>query len=155
MKMKGPLENMTFDDVEVGFEFQTSPRTVVQADVEDFARLSGDHHPEHLDEDYAKAGIHGQRIAHGLLVLGIVTGQVNRTGLFLWSTIGVLDMNVRFLKAVKFNDTVKTVGRIAHKRPTSSGDRGIIKIAVAVSNQRNEPVIEAEWTLMVARATAL
>jgi acyl dehydratase len=67
--------------------------------------------------------------------------------------MGVLDMNVRFLKAVKFNDIVNTVGRITHKRPTSSGDRGIIKIAAAVSNQRNEPVIEAEWTLMVKRAT--
>jgi acyl dehydratase len=149
MNCDNRFEKVSFDDIEVGFEFETSPRKVTQSDVEDFARLSGDYHPEHLNEEYARAGIYGERIAHGLLVMGIVTGQVNETGLFRWSTIGVLDMNLRFLKAVKFNDTISTVGRITYKRRTSIEDRGVVKIAIVASNQRSERVIEAEWALMV------
>jgi acyl dehydratase len=39
-----------------------------------FAAFSGDWHPLHVDEEYAKKGFFGQRIAHGFLVLSVATG---------------------------------------------------------------------------------
>ena len=140
---------MMFDDIHEGDEFITEEKTVRETDVAEFARLSGDDHPEHLDEAYGKASIYGERIAHGLLIIGMVTGQVNKTGLLERLTIGVLDMNINFLKAVKFNDTIRTVARITGKRITKNPDRGIIKIGVVVSNQHNEQVLGAEWTVLV------
>ena len=145
------LKDRMFDDIEVGDEIITKPRKVTEADVVDFARLSGDDHPEHMDEAYAKESIYGERIAHGLLIIGIVTGQVNRTGMLEILTIGVMDMNIRFLKAVKFNDIVNTKARITGKRETKKPDRGIIKIGAQAYNQRDELVLEAEWTVMVKR----
>ena len=149
--MANYLRDRMFDDIEVGDEIITEPRIVTEADVVDFARLSGDDHPEHMDEAYAKESIYGERIAHGLLIIGIVTGQVNRTGMLEILTIGVMDMNIKFLKAVKFNDTVNTKARITGKRPTKKPDRGIIKIGAQAYNQRDELVLEAEWTVMVKR----
>lgn len=145
------LKGRMFDDIEVGDEIITKPRTVTEADVVEFARLSGDDHPEHMDEAFGRASIYGERIAHGLLIIGIVTGQVNRTGMLEILTIGVMDMNIKFLKAVKFNDTIDTKARITFKRPTKNPDRGIIKIGAQAYNQRGELVLEAEWTVMVKR----
>jgi len=143
-----PRDTM-FDHIDVGNEFVTEKRTVTEADVIEFARLSGDDHPEHMDEAYGKESIYGERIAHGMLIIGMVTGQVNKTGILERLTIGVLDMNIKFMKAVKFNDTIHTLARITGKRATSNPDRGIIKIGAFVANQRDERVMEAEWTVLV------
>jgi acyl dehydratase len=149
--MGGSLSHITFDDVYVGYEVRTEARTITEADVVEFARLSGDYHPEHLDEEYARQGPHGARIAHGLLTLSVMTGMLNQTGLFEWMNIGVLDIKASFVRAVKFNDTLTTLARITYKRPTSKPDRGIVRIGATVTNQRGEPVLEAEWTLMLKR----
>ena len=145
------LRDKTFDDIDVGYEVATAARKVTEEGVADFARLSGDFHPEHLDKEYAAAGPHGERIAHGVLILAMATGEVNQTGLFERTTIGVLEMKVRFVRAVKFNDMVRTVARITGKRATSKPDRGIVTLGVTVLNQQDEAVLEGEWTLMVKR----
>jgi acyl dehydratase len=147
----GILRDRMFDDISVGDEIVTEPRTVTEADVVEFARLTGDDHPEHMNEAYARESIYGERIAHGLLITGIVTGQVNRTGMLEILTIGVLDMNIRFVGAVRFNDTIHTLAHITGKRATKRPGRGIIKIGAKASNQRGEPVLEAEWAVMVKR----
>jgi acyl dehydratase len=145
------LLDRTFENVNEGESFTTEGRNVTETDVEDFARLSGDYHPEHMDPEYAAASPYGERIAHGLLVFSIATGQVNATGLFERCTIAVLEMRVRFVKAVRFNDTVRTVARIIEKRPTKRPDRGIIKMTVTVINQSDDAVLEGEITIMVKR----
>ncbi len=147
--MASQYRDTMFADIHEGDEFQTEDRTVTEADVLAFAQLSGDNHPEHLDEAYGKASIYGERIAHGLLIISMVTGQVNQTGLLERLTIGVLDMNIKFLKAVRFNDTIHTVARITGKRITKNPERGIIKIGVTVTNQHGEQVMDAEWTVLV------
>lgn len=150
---KGSLLDRTFENIAEGESFTTEGRRVTEADVADFARLSGDYHPEHMDPGYAAASPYGERIAHGLLVFSMATGQVNATGLFERCTIAVLEMRVRFVKAVRFNDTARTVARIVEKRPTKKPDRGIVKMQVTVINQADEPVLEGEITIMVKRKT--
>lgn len=53
-------------DVKVGDTFSTT-REVTDALIREFASLSGDHNPIHLDEEFARATRFGQRIAHGML----------------------------------------------------------------------------------------
>ncbi len=149
----GSLLDRTFENIIEGESFTTEERHVTEADVADFARLSGDYHPEHMDPDYGAASPYGERIAHGLLVFSIATGQVNATGLFERCTIAVLEMRVRFVKAVRFNETVRTVARIIQKRPTKKPDRGIVKMMVTVINQADEAVLGGEITIMVKRKT--
>ncbi len=149
----GSLLDRTFENIVEGESFTTEERNVTGTDVADFARLSGDYHPEHMDPEYAAASPYGERIAHGLLVFSMATGQVNTTGLFERCTIAVLEMRVRFVKAVKFNDTVRTVARIIQKRATKRPDRGIVKMMVTVINQADEAVLGGEITIMVKRKT--
>ncbi|MDR7462588.1 MAG: MaoC/PaaZ C-terminal domain-containing protein, partial [Armatimonadota bacterium] len=66
--------SLEFDDLQEGAEFETPGRTVTEADVVNFAGVSGDFNPLHVDATYAAATPFGQRVAHGLLVLSMVSG---------------------------------------------------------------------------------
>ena len=71
-----------FEDVEVGFRFETASRTVTEADLVAFAGVSGDFNPLHTDAVFAARTMYGERIAHGALVLSLATGLRQRAGLF-------------------------------------------------------------------------
>ena len=67
-----------YEDVEVGFRFTSGSRTVTEADVLDFAGLTGDSNPLHVDAEYAAASLFGQRVAHGSLVLSFAVALLAR-----------------------------------------------------------------------------
>jgi acyl dehydratase len=81
----------------------------------------------------------------------MATGLVNETGLFERTTIAVLQMTARFVKAVKLGDTITTVASITGRRTTSKPDRGIVTMGVTVYNQDSASVLEGEWVIMVKR----
>ena len=61
--------------------------------MDQFAGLSGDFNPLHTDEESARQGPMKGRIAHGMLVLAIATGQVNQLGLYEGTTLALLGMD--------------------------------------------------------------
>ena len=60
------MKKYDLDEIEVGMSASVT-KTITDADVRDFADLSGDHNPVHLDEGYAQQSRYKRRIAHGLL----------------------------------------------------------------------------------------
>jgi len=141
----------SFDDLNIGDEVKTTGRTITEADVVNFAGISGDFHPEHMNEEYAKKGLLGERIAHGLLTTAMATGMVNQTGITEGTTIAVLEMKERFIKAVRFGDTIRSVFKIVNKKETQKPDRGIVTAALTALNQKDEIVLEAEIVIMLYR----
>src|SRR3954453_19688740 len=63
-----------FDDIEVGQEWESPGRTVTEADIVNFAGLSGDFNPIHMDHEFARTTPFRQPIAHGMLVFSMATG---------------------------------------------------------------------------------
>jgi acyl dehydratase len=141
----------TFDELNVGDEVITTGRTITETDVVNFAGISGDFHPEHTNEEYAKKSPLGGRIAHGLLTTAVATGMVNQTGITEGTTIAVLEMKQRFIMAVRFGDTIRSVFKIINMKETKKPDRGIATAALTVLNQRDEVVLEAEVVMMLYR----
>src|SRR3990170_4615863 len=80
--MKYAIRGKYFEEWEVGDEFETGRRTVTEADIVIFAGLSGDYNPLHTNEEFAKKGVFGTRVAHGFLVHSISIGLINQTGFF-------------------------------------------------------------------------
>jgi acyl dehydratase len=66
--------HLYFEDVEVGQKWESLGRTITQADLVNFAGLSGDFNPIHIDHDFAATTPFRQPIAHGLLILSIASG---------------------------------------------------------------------------------
>jgi acyl dehydratase len=145
------VRGKTFDDLRIGDEVATIGRTITETDVVNFAGVSGDFHPEHMNDEYAKKGPIGRRIVHGLLTTAAATGMVNQTGITEGTTIAVLEMKQKFLKPVKFGDTIHSVFRIADKKETRKPDRGIVTATLTVLNQKDEAVLEAEIVMMLYR----
>jgi acyl dehydratase len=137
----------TFDELNIGDEITTIGRTITETDVVNFAGISGDFHPEHMNEEYSKKG----PLVHGLLTTAIATGMVNQTGITEGTTIAVLEMKERFTKAVRFGDTIHSVFRIVKKKETKKPDRGIVTAELKVLNQQYETVLEAEIVIMLYR----
>ncbi len=145
------VRGKTFEEFELNEEIVSGARTVTEADVVNFACLSGDFHPQHMNKEYAAKDPGGERIAHGLLVLSMATGLLNQTGVFEGTSIAILETTVRFVKAVKFGDTIRAVQKIAGKKETSKPDRGVLSTRITVMNQDDETVLEAGLVILQYR----
>ena len=139
-----------YDEFEIGKEYYTPSRTITEADVVNFAGLSGDFSALHTNEEYAKKSIYGSRIAYGALTFIISTGLVCQTGIFDGSYIGLLDTQVQYKAPVRFGDTVTCVLVPVEKRLTRKPGRGIINFKITVYNQKNEVVADEKWVILMA-----
>jgi acyl dehydratase len=141
-----------FEDLSLGMQFVSAGRTVTEADIVAFAGLSGDYNQLHVDRQFAESTVHGGRIAHGLLVLSILSGLSTRVPLMqaLGETIvGLAALECRWKRATKIGDTLHVRLTVAELKPTSSGDKGVLVLNREAINQGNEVVLESVWTLLV------
>jgi acyl dehydratase len=143
---------LSFEDIEVGFRFETPRRTVTEADLVAFAGVSGDFNPLHTDAVFAADSIYGERIAHGALVLSLATGLRQRTGLFDGTLMGLLEIRSwRFRAPVRIGDTIRVVNEVTELRPTSKPDRGVMVQRVEVVNQDDVTVADGELIALLRR----
>jgi acyl dehydratase len=140
-----------FDDLEVGQLLVSARRTITEADVVNFAGVSGDFNPLHTDEVFGQSTPFGTRIAHGLLVVAVGSGLVNQAGWFEGTTVALLEMTSRFLRPVHFGDTVRATYSVVAKKESSRPDRGVVTLEATILNQRDEPVVEGQHIVMLRR----
>ena len=68
-------ETIYIEDMEIGLS-RNLTKVVTDEDIEMFAKVSTDHNPIHLDDDYAKKTMFKGRIAHGMLTAGLVSARM-------------------------------------------------------------------------------
>jgi 3-hydroxybutyryl-CoA dehydratase len=78
--------------------------TVTEQDVIDFARVSGDHNPLHMDEEYAKTTQFKGRIAHGALTASYVSAILGND--LPGPGAVFMELNLQFVRPVRIGDTV-------------------------------------------------
>jgi acyl dehydratase len=149
------MEPKYLEDLHAGDVFTSAARTITESDVVAFAGLSGDFNPIHTDVEFAKDTPYGQRVVYGLLGLAMLTGLLDRTGLFSGSAIVMLGIRDWTFTAPMFiGDTIRFRLTITDVRRTSSGDRGVVKRHFELLNQRDEVVQQGHIDLLVrARET--
>ena len=140
-----------FEDLEVGDEYVTMARTVTLADIERYCGLTGDYNPLFTDEEFAREGPYGTRIAPEFLIHAISTGQVNQTRLFEGTTKAFVGLDIDFVNPVKPGDTIITKGKLVEKKETGKNKRGIVNFYVEVSNQRDEIITKSNRYIMLER----
>ncbi|MGP3536048.1 MaoC/PaaZ C-terminal domain-containing protein [Microbacterium sp. RD1] len=151
------LRSLFFEDLSPGDTFLSTGRTVTEADVVNFAGLSGDFNQIHLDAHAAQSSMYGQRVAYGVLGLSMATGLLDRIGVFRESMAAMLEIESwRFVSPVFIGDTVRLRLTIEDLRLTSRGDRGVVRRRLELLNQRDEVVQSGIITVMVlCRSAAL
>lgn len=142
---------LTFDEFNLGTIYRSQGRTITEADVVAFAGLSGDFNPLHTNAEFGKNTPFGERIAHGMLTVAMGTGMAQWTGIFEGTTLALMEQVIRYKSVARFGDTVHLELEVLEKKPTSKPDRGIVRFAARMLNQRDEVVVDGEWTLLMRR----
>ncbi|MEM0203207.1 MAG: MaoC/PaaZ C-terminal domain-containing protein [Archaeoglobaceae archaeon] len=131
-------------------KFETSARTVTEADIVNFAGISGDWNRIHVDEEYAKSTRFGRRIAHGLLTLTITSGLITRLRLTEDSLIAFYGIEkLRFTNPVFIGDTIRAIVEVEGKE--DKGSYGVVAFKITAVNQRNETVLVATFKTAVKK----
>ena len=138
-----------FEEFTVGDSLITAGRTITEADIVNFAALSGDWTTIHTDAEYAKGIMFGERIAHGALVLSIATGLAVRSGVIEGTVIAFRDLTWKFSGGVKIGDTVRVRLQIGEKKAMPRLGGGSVLMNAEVVNQRDETVQRGTWTMLV------
>jgi acyl dehydratase len=140
-----------FEDFEIGRSFHSASRTITEADVMTFAGVSGDFNPLHTDETFAAKTPAGTRIAHGMLSMAVATGLANQLGIFEGTTVALMQQTIQYKGMVRFGDTIRITMTVRDRKETKNPARGVVTFEVPILNQRDETVVQSEWTLMMAR----
>jgi len=153
MRCEIPL--LAFQDLHVDDEWESPHRTITEADVVNFAGLSGDFNPLHMDHSLAARGPFQGPIAHGLLGLAIASGLTsNAPRVDTLALLGIADW--KFLEPIHFGDTIHVVTRVVALEPKSRGRRGVVTWSRRIINQDQKTLQEGlSLTLVRGRITPL
>ena len=140
-----------FEEFHVGLRIESPARTITEADIVNFAGVSGDFVSLHTDEVFAKRTPFRGRIAHGMLVQSVATGLGTRSGVFE-GTIGALaGMTIRWTAPVYPGDTIRLVLACKEIDPEPTRRSGRVTFAAQVLNQKDTVVVEGDWETLMLR----
>ena len=137
-----------FDDFTLGDRFQSPGRTLGDAHFLLFSGLTGDNHPIHYDEQYARGTRFEGRVAHGLLVMALTAvGASPLSPRLERSMIAFVEQGCRFVRPVLLNDTVHSEFEVTGLE--RKGDRGVLRLGVTVMNHRGETVLDGHHVYLL------
>ena len=141
-----------FEEFEIGDTIDSAARTITESDVMCFAGLSGDYNELHTNAEYAKQTMFGERIAHGLLGLSIVSGLSSRIGFGEGTVQAFTGLEWKFRAPVMFGDTIRARFKVKRKKEMARLGGGFVVLDVEVFNQDDETVQKGSWTLLIKSA---
>ncbi|MGI6782222.1 MAG: MaoC family dehydratase [Acholeplasmataceae bacterium] len=125
---------LTLQELHIG-DTSSYTKTFTERDVVEFAKISGDCNPLHLDEDYAKSTRFGSRIVHGALISSLfstVLGeQLPGNGSIYFR------QDSKFVAPVYLNDTITATVKVTE----INEEKGRVVFETTATNQKNENVV--------------
>lgn len=145
-----------YEELEVGAVFQHAVRrTVSEMDNVLFTTLTMNVQPLHLDAEFARDTLYGQRLVNSIFTLGLVVG-ISVADTTLGTTVGNLGFaSIDFPKPVFHGDTIRVETEVAEKRESRSRpETGIVWFEHRGYNQRDELICRARRAGMVLKRPA-
>lgn len=131
-----------YEEIEIG-ETASITKMISEADIVNYAGIIGDFNPIHVNPEYAKTTMFGERIAHGMLTASFISTLVGccipgMNALYL-------SQEVKFVRPVKIGDTITATAEVCEK---IDAKRRVI-MTTTITNQRGEIVISGKAVTMV------
>ncbi len=147
-------QHLYFDDVEIGQEWESQGRTVTETDIVNFAGLSGDYNPIHIDHEFSKATPFRRPIAHGLLGVAICSGLgIHAPPLRTLAFMTIKEWHFR--EPIFIGDTIRVRSKVIEKEARARGRRGVLAFQRQLLNQEGRVVQEGVTLLLVEGRGAL
>lgn len=131
----------TINEIEIGEEASFT-KTLSETDVYNYAGVTGDFNPAHINESFAKKTMFGGRIAHGMLSAGFIS-TVLGTKLPGPGCIYV-SQDLKFTAPVHFGDTITAKVEVVNKNI----EKNRVKLETKCINQKDDIVIKGKAVLM-------
>ena len=131
----------SYEEIHIG-DTASFTKTISESDVYQFAGITGDFNPLHINSEYANHSIFKERVVHGALTVGFISAVLG-TKLPGTDTI-YLSQKVDFKVPVKIGDTVTAEVEVLEKKDRKK----IIRLRTIVKNQLGEIVIDGEAIVM-------
>ena len=133
-----------FEEIEIG-ESASISKMISEADIVNYAGIIGDFNPIHVNPEYAKTTMFGERIAHGMLTASFISTLV---GCCLPGINALyLSQEVKFVKPVKIGDTITASAEVIEK----INKKRRIVMKTVITNQRNETVVDGKAVVMIMK----
>lgn len=134
----------TYEEIEIG-ETASITKMISESDIVNYAGIIGDFNPIHVNPEFAKTTMFGERIAHGMLTASFIStlvgcGIPGRNGLYL-------SQEIKFVRPVKIGDTITATAEVIEK---IDAKRRIVMKTV-ICNQRGEVVVDGKAVAMVMK----
>jgi len=129
-------------DLSVGNSFSIK-REITDDLISEFAKLSGDHNPIHLDGEFARSTRFGRRIAHGMLSGAFISAVLGYE--FKERKIVYLSQTMKFTAPAFIGDVITTTATVTNIRE----DKPIITLETVCTNQNGEVTVKGEAVVMV------
>ena len=140
------------EEFAVGDVFEHEPgKTITESDSNLFALLTMNHHPVHLDKNYASKAQHGKILVAGPLVFSLVVGMTVRdiSGKAI-ANLGYEE--IKHLGPVHIDDTLYARTEVLSvKKSKSKPDRGVVKVITFGFNQRNEDILSFTRNILIPK----
>ncbi len=131
----------SFDSLKIGDTYDFH-RFISEEDVQIFARITGDDNPLHVDAEYAKNTRFGDRIVHGVFLLGLISKVLGRD--FPGPGSVAVSISCRFLRPVRVNSEVRVSVKIVEKLE----QRRYVKAETFVFTDANKKALVGEATII-------
>jgi acyl dehydratase len=141
-----------FEDFTVGDEISHQlSKTIFESDNNFFSLLTMNHHPVHLNADYASKEHHGRILVVGTLVFSLVVG-ITVPDISGKAIANLNYENINHVNPVFVGDTIYAKTTILEKRISKSReDAGIVKVVTVGFNQNNQEVLSFTRSVLIKR----
>jgi 3-hydroxybutyryl-CoA dehydratase len=139
-----------FEEFQVGDTVVSAGRTITETDIVNFAGLSGDYNQIHTDAEYARKGMFGQRVAHGLLGLAVASGLATQLGFLEGTVLAFRELAWKFSRPIFPGDTIHVKASVVSRKAMPRLGGGSITFDMHVLNQDDQVVQRGEWVVLVA-----
>ena len=131
----------SYEEIRIG-DKASFTKTISESDVYQFAGITGDFNPVHINSEFANQTIFKERVVHGILTAGFISAVL---GMKLPGADTIyLSQKVDFKAPVKIGDTVTAEVEVVEKKDSKK----IIRLRTIVKNQLGEIVIDGEAVVM-------
>lgn len=145
----GP-RGLYFEEFEIGATMRTRGRTITEADLVQFAGLTGDYNPMHTDAEYSKNSFMGQRVAHGMLTISYAVGQAYQLGILERTVLGFRGLEMKFSTPVYIGDTIHAELKVTEKKEAARLGGGIVTLEIKIKKQDDSIAQKGTLTLLMA-----
>lgn len=148
MEADGP-RGLYFEEFEIGQTMRSRGRTITEADLVQFAALTGDYNPMHTDAEYSKNAFMGARVAHGMLSLSYAIGQAYQLGILERTVLGFRGLDMKFSSPVYIGDTIHAELKVTEAREARRLGGGLVTLELRIVKQDGKIAQKGSMSLLM------